>query len=147
MQNMRVKLTLHPESEAGIDLRWLMSYLKFVKTEDLMSRFIATFNALYETYEGFLNERTYSSNPSSKRKWFYTHKNVRSAYRQIASLIEQDQLFAYITHPGLNLPTTTNKLEGGINARISELLRAHRGTTFESQQLLISEFLLSKSER
>jgi transposase-like protein len=145
-QNIRAKLTLHPESEAGQDLQRLVSFLRTVRTYNQMSQFIAIFYGLCDVYEAFLNERTYSYNPNSKRKWFYTHRRVRSAYRQIADLIEQDQLFAYITHPRLNLPRTTNYVEGGINSRLSELLRAHRGMSINSQMRAIAEYLNSRAE-
>jgi len=146
-QNMRTKLTNNPESEAGKDLKWLVSFMGHVKDEHRMAVFVGIFNELYEQHHSFLSERTFSKNPDSKHKWFYTHRRVRSAYRQIADLIARDQLFAYITHPELNLPNTTNCVEGGINARLGELIRAHRGMFPERQRLLVVEFLRSKMER
>jgi len=144
-QNMRAKLTNNPESAAGQDLKRLMGRLSYVRTEDQMSYFIAIFYELYEVYGSFIRERTYS--PNAKRKWFYTHRGVRSAYRQIANLIEQDQLFAYITHPELGLPRTTNVVEGGINSRLSELIRAHRGMLPAHQRRLVTEYLQSRTEQ
>jgi len=151
-QNMRAKLTNHPESAAGIDLKRLINCLPATKNELQMAIFIGIFYALYDVYENFLNEKTYSHHilnsfgSLTKRRWFYTHRRVRSAYRQISNLIEQDQLFAYITHPELGLPATNNLLEGGLNARLSELLRVHRGMPPERQRQLVSEYLFSRSE-
>lgn len=144
-QNLRAKLTNHPKTEAGQDLAVLALWLCKVKDYEHMALFIGTFYGLYEAYESFLKERTYYRTSTDKQRWSYTHKQVRSAYRQIADLIESDQIFAYITHPELRLPSTTNQVEGGLNSRIGELIRAHRGMLPERQRELVDEFLLSKS--
>lgn len=144
-QNLQAKLTKNPATPAGQDLQLLARWLRYVKTEDDMALFVGTFHGLREVYSSFLKERTYYVEVSSgRRRWNYTHARVRSAYRQIDRLIEDDQLFAYITHPELNLPTTTNHVEGGLNARIAELLRVHRGMPYERQRQLIDLFLTSK---
>ena len=121
-----------------------MGFLSYINDEYQMAIFVGIFYFYYDTHYSFLGERTYSSSPLSRRKWSYTHRRVRSAYRQIADLLEKDQLFAYITHPELNLPRTTNDIEGGINARLSELLRAHRGMTPQRQRQIVNVFLSSK---
>ena len=144
-QNLRAKLTRNPKTEAGQDLATLATWLCRVKEYDHMALFVGTFYGLSEAYEGFLKERTYYRTESGKLRWNYTHRQVRSAYRQIADLIESDQIFAYITHPELQLPNTTNQIEGGLNARINELICAHRGLLPERQRELVNEFLWSKN--
>lgn len=141
-QNLQTKLTKHPATAAGQDLQALALWLARVKTWDDMALFVGVFYGLYEAYEPFLKQRTYHD--EHKQRWSYTHARVRSAYRQIDSLITTDQLFAYITHPELGLPNTTNHIEGGLNARISELCRVHRGLLPERQRAMIDEFLASK---
>lgn len=144
-QNLQAKLTKHPATPAGQDLQLLARWLRYVKTGDDMALFVGTFHGLQEAYGSFLKERTYYTEASSgRRRWHYTHARVRSAYRQIHKLIEDDQLFAYITHPELHLPTTTNYVEGGLNTRIAELLRSHRGMPYERQRQLVDLFLTSK---
>lgn len=145
-RNIRAKLTNNPESPAGQDLKWLMSYLCKARYENDALWFVGTFYSLYDTHLSFINERTINHNPLVKRKWWYTHGRVRSAYKQIANLVEQDQLFAYITHPRLNLPNTTNMLEGGINSRLDELLLRHRGLTQVHQQRLVDWYLISRTK-
>ena len=144
-QNLRAKLTKNPKTEAGQDLAALAKWLCHVKDYDQMALFIGIFHGLYEAHGSFLRERTYYRAKDDKLRWNYTHKQVRSAYRQITDLIESDQIFAYITHPELQLPNTTNQVEGGLNARINELIRAHRGLLPERQRELVSEFLRSKN--
>lgn len=144
-QNIRAKLTRNPKTEAGQDLSLLMSWLCRVREYDQMALFVGVFNGLHEAYGVFLLERTYYITTNGKRRWSYTHKQVRSAYRQIADLIQTDQSFAYITHPELMLPNTTNQIEGGLNARLQELIRSHRGLLPERQRDLVNAFLHSKS--
>jgi hypothetical protein len=141
-QNLQVKLTKHPATNAGQDLQSLARWLSRVKTWDDMALFVSVFNGLYEAYEVFLKQRTYHD--ESKRHWSYTHARARSAYRQIDDLINSDQLFAYITHPELNLPNTSNLVEGGLNSRMSELIRVHRGLLPERQRQMIDTYLTSK---
>ena len=151
-QNLKKKLTMNPQSAAGQDLQLLSQWLSYVKTEDDMALFVGVFHGLQEAYSDFLKERTHhassansaNTSPTGKRRWSYTHARTRSAYWQIDRLIENDQLFAYITHPELHLPNTTNHIEGGLNARISELMRVHRGMTYERQRQLVDTFLNSK---
>jgi hypothetical protein len=145
-RNIRVKLTLKPQSEAGLDLQWLMSQMKAVIDQQTMAEFIAIFNCLQERHHSFITEKTINNNPLVKRKWWYTHGKVRSAYGQIEKLINDDQIFAFITHPDLRLPKTTNGLEGGINSRLDELLYRHRGMTIEHQKRMVDWYLDSRTE-
>lgn len=141
-QNLQTKLTKQPATEAGQDLQALAIWLARVRTWDDMALFIGVFQCLHDAYGSFLRQRTYHD--EYKRHWSYTHARVRSAYRQIDDLIASDQLFAYITHPEFHLPNTTNHVEGGLNARISELVRVHRGLLPKRQRQLIDTFLTSK---
>jgi hypothetical protein len=141
-QNLQTKLTKHPATAAGQDLQLLAAWLSRVRTWDDMALFVGVFQGIYEAYGLFLRQRTYHD--EHKQHWSYTHARVRSAYRQIDDLIASDQLFAYITHPELRLPNTTNHVEGGLNARMSELMRVHRGLLPERQRRMIDEFLTSK---
>lgn len=131
-QNLQAKLTKHPATAAGQDLQALAVRLPRVKAWDDTALFVGVFQGLYEAYRVFLKQRTYHD--EHKRHWSYTHARVRSTYRQVDDLIASDQLFAYIMHPELQLPNTTNHVEGGLNARMSELTRAHRGLLPERQR-------------
>lgn len=65
----------------------------------------------------------------SGQRWWYTHERLRRAYRLLAKLAQREHLFAYLApeHDGLNIASTTNRIEGGINAGLRDLLRRHRG--------------------
>ena len=146
-RNIRTKLTRHPQSTAGKDLQWLVRSLKDVASETDMAVFIALFVHLHETHEAFLREKTMNPDSQGRRKWWYTHRNVRSAYRQIESLIQSEQLFAYVLYPELELPNQTNQMEGGINSPIQELLYRHRGMKQIHQERLVDWYLDSRTER
>ena len=145
-RNIRTKLTLHPESEAGKDLAWLMEKLCKVEEYEQMSIFVNIFNLLLEKHHLFLSEKTINKDPLQKKKWWHTHARPRSAYMQIKKLIDDDQIFAFITHRELGLPNTTNCLEGGINAGLNERLGRHRGFTEKHQNCLVEHFLNLKKD-
>jgi hypothetical protein len=145
-RNIRVKLTLHPQSQAGQDLQRLMRRLSAVKTEEDMLCFTDDFTKLYDRHEPFLKEKTRGPNPKGRHGWWYTHREVRSAYQQLDELIRSGQLFAYIVHPQLHIPNQTNYVEGGINSPLKELLHRHRGLTQDRQERLTDWYLDSRTE-
>lgn len=57
-------------------------------------------------------------------KWHYTHKRLRSAYRSLKANLPY--LFTYQRHQKMDIPNTTNGIEGSF-AYLKELLRVHRG--------------------
>ena len=150
--NMKDKLTLHPQTEAGKQLLKHYRTIWRVKTASQAKEWAAVFTALYEMYDAFLKQRTHNKNPQpGQRKWWYTHRNVRSAYRQIATLLSDEQLFAY-TERALQqqtnqlIPRTTNYVEGGTNSPLKELLRSHRGMSQIHRQRLVDWYLYDKTE-
>lgn len=80
-------------------------------------------------------EKTF--NPETKR-WFYTHKRLRSAYRSLCT--NSPFLFTYQRYPELGIPNTTNSLDGTF-AHVKDLLRIHRGLTKRRKFKLIDEIL------
>ena len=62
----------------------------------------------------------------------YTHERLRKARRSLSSLVSAGTLFTYLD-PGLTkagpLPSTNNRIEGGVNAQLRSVLRNHRGLT------------------
>lgn len=143
--NMKAKLTLNPQSMAGIELKELFGTVWRVKTKEQAKDWSKEFKALYIKHESFLKQKTEHPNPATgERKWWYTHRSVRSAYRQIDKLIKDEQMFNYTYS---NIPRTTNHLEGGINAQIRQKIRLHKGLSWEKQQRLVDWYLYSRIER
>lgn len=149
--NLQVKLTRNPQTQAGIDLKYHFKTIWEVKTLDQADQWIKQFKLIYTKHFEFLKQRTYLDKPRiNQRKWWYTHRSVRSAYRQIDKLIKNQQLFTYLDEKLLKqvdqpIPKTTNYLEGGINSQLKHLLRIHRGLNQTHEQRLVDWYLYSKS--
>jgi hypothetical protein len=131
LQIVRRKLTLRPETEAGKEL--LTIGLNIVKyNEDVLQRDL---NIWYTKYEKFLQEKTYIL---GSKRWRYTHRRVRSAYASLKKNILN--LFTYQKYPELNIPNTTNSLDGFFS-RLKNLLSAHRGKSQERIRKIVTEIL------
>ncbi len=79
----------------------------------------------------------------------HTHKTHRTAYKQLEALARNGHLFTYIDPPaevdGV-VKSTTNCLEGGINAQIKALARNHRGMFDEHQRIAVDWWLLMHTQ-
>lgn len=147
-QNIRAKLTLHPQTVAGQDLLQLTRDLWEAKTEERANYWVKALNSWGERYDAFVRERTYYLNPNSNRKrWWYTHRGLRSAYKQLDKLIKNKELFTYlnVTLTAEPIPRTTNHVEGGINSQLRTRLKQHRGLSQAHAQRLVDWYLYSRT--
>jgi len=124
-------LTRNPKLEAGIQLRKIAMTL--CNTNE--KRFSEDLQKWHEQWQYFLKERTV--NPDTNR-WHYTHKRLRSAYRSLKNNLLF--LFSYQRYPELNIPNTTNSLDG-LFAHLKDYLRVHRGLKSDLKTKLILSFL------
>jgi hypothetical protein len=124
-------LTNNPKLPASRELKVLVRALCETNEND----FVATLDAWYIHWSVFLKERTID--PVTK-KWHYTHKRLRSVYRSLK--LNLPYLFTYQKYPELNIPNTTNSLDGCF-AYLKELLRVHRGSTRSLKNKIIEEVL------
>jgi hypothetical protein len=131
MQIVTRYLTNNPKLPASRELKSIVRTL--VKTDE--ECFIANLDAWYTQWSVFLKERTID--PVTK-KWHYTHKRLRSAYRSLR--LNLPYLFTYQKYSDLNIPNTTNSLDGCF-AYLKELLRVHRGSTKSLKYKIIEEVL------
>ncbi len=148
-QNIRGKLTLHPKTEAGQKLLQLTRDLWQVKTIEQALLWQKQLENWQIKYGNFIKERTYNTNPQpGQQKWWYTHKGVRSASRQLAKLLRDNQLFTYLdkTLTVEAIPRTTNHVEGGINSQLRDKLKAHRGLSQTHRQRLVDWYLYSRTK-
>jgi hypothetical protein len=97
--------------------------------------FVGALALWFEEWETFLNERT--TNPMSNKS-FYTHKRLRSAYRSLKNNLIW--LFTWYDHYELNIPNTTNAIDGHF-ADLKNKLRNHNGLSNERKRKFIDEFL------
>lgn len=128
---VRRYLTSRPKLPAGVELRALTLSLP-VLTE---TPFTLLLTLWYDRWEKFLKERTYSFDG---RHWQYTHRRIRSAYRSLKANLPY--LFTYQRYPRLNIPNTTNSLDGYFS-KLKQLLNTHRGLSVRRRYKLIQEIL------
>lgn len=140
MRSLHTYLTKHPQTIAGKNLQELAQELPRVWTRRQRRRWIHSYFRLFHRHSLLLKERSYIKHTDGTIQWWYTHRNLRSAYCVIKHSLPY--LFTYVGHCAI--PRTSNYVEGGINARLRELLRRHRGLTVEKKKVLTSYFLLSK---
>ncbi len=129
-------LTMRPKLEAGIELRELVHGLP-EKDEKSFTKNLA---AWHEKWCEFLAKKTVNQETG---RWHYTHKRLRSAHRSLETNLPY--LFTYKRYPELNIPNTTNGLEG-LFAYLKELVRVHRGIKPELKRKII-ESILQKAIR
>lgn len=149
-QNIRVKLTLHPQTEAGQELLCLAKeLLRGIPTTELAQQWQAQLVSWEQRHGAFIRERTYVQDPQAgKHNWWYTHGRVRSAYHQLAKLLQDDQLFTYLDKTLTDIPIarTTSYVEGGINSQLRTKLKLHRGLSQTHQQRLVEWYLYGRTK-
>jgi hypothetical protein len=128
-------LTTRPQLEAGQHLRVIA--LTLARTNE--ATFSSSLEDWYLRWAEFLKERTVD--PETGR-WYYTHRRVRSAYRSLKGNLPY--LFTYQKYPELNIPNTTNSLDGSIS-HLRDKLGAHRGLKLSRLLKMTGEILRGKS--
>ncbi|WP_227680169.1 hypothetical protein, partial [Psychrobacter sp. HII-4] len=128
-------LTRRPQNVASIALRQLALNIKYYDK----TTFIQDLDSWYLTHEGYLNER--SINTDTGKTW-YTHKRLRSAYRSLRT--NSDWLFTYRELEDLNIPNTTNSLEG-LFSELKRQLGSHNGLKKQRKLKFINDFLMTYS--
>jgi hypothetical protein len=124
-------LTNNPKLDAGMELKKLTSTL----CDNNEKNFAAVLDAWHRHWSSFIKEKT--TDPVTGR-WHYTHKRLRSAYRSLR--LNLPFLFTYQKYPELNIPNTTNSLDGCF-AYLKELVKVHRGIKRDLKIRVIEEIL------
>lgn len=142
MRSCLSKLTKHPRTLAGRELRVLVCALTHVRTRRARRRWVRAFRRWERTHKKFLLEKTYYTS-KGRTRWHYTHRSVRAARSHLTNALPF--LFTYVRHPWI--PRTSNHIEGGTNALIAERLKRHRGMPLRHRKSLVAYFLSSKAEK
>jgi len=128
---IRRYLTNNPRLQAGIELKEIVKYLGKVDEKNFNTMLINWNNK----WQYFLKEKTID--PIANH-WHYTHGRIRSAYRSLK--FNMPYLYTYQKYPNLNIPNTTNSLDGSF-ANLKELVRIHRGFNNNLKSKLIQQIL------
>lgn len=127
-------ITQHPKTLAGVEMKEIVSQLLRVKTATDAEQWTFDFQRWCMRFDAFLKERTHHDESC---RWWYTHRKLRA----VRSLLKNSlsHLFLYVHDP--RIPRTSNHVEGGINARIKDLFRVHRGISFATKYKLAAWYL------
>lgn len=128
-------LTNNPRSLAGKELYQINKlFIHNRLTEQELGKTLALYT---KRHKEFLNEL----NEDGK----YQHSRIITALRTYKN--QMKSLFIYQRYPQLNIPNTTNHLDGGVNTKIKEFVRTHRGLKKTRRNKLISRLLNNLGDR
>jgi hypothetical protein len=128
---IRRYITKNPRMAASIELQEIVSMMKHTDRESFEGALILW----NKKWKSFLNERTLNEETG---KSFYTHKRLRSAARSLKTNLPW--LFTWYDYFELNIPNTTNALEGNF-ANLKNKLRNHNGLSLSRKKKFIDGFL------
>ena len=126
---VRRYITSRPNTLAGIELYSLAKDLLDIKTKLDAEKWIDRFVGWMKKYQEFLSEMTMDEYGNRRPK----HERMIKAERSLFRLIKENTLFTYLDDrlKDIDPPSTNNRIEGGINSRLREMLRNHRGLSIE----------------
>lgn len=134
-------LTKNPQTEAGIELLEIVSFINKIQTYHEKEVFIRWLDIYANRWLEFINNRTYSHDSSAPKKWWYTHKNLRSAFRLLNKSTKD--MFHYLDNP--DIPKDTNGLEAEFT-HLKQKLNAHRGLTRKRVKGFVNWYWFFKSK-
>ena len=123
--------TSRPKTVAGVELYALSKDLLHLDNKEEANRWTKAFLNWTVKYKDFLSQMTRDENGDMRP----THERLLKAERSIIRLLREGTMFTYLDEALRNriedLPSTNNRIEGGINARLRAMLRDHRGLSVE----------------
>jgi putative transposase len=142
IHHINLLLTKHPETAAAQEFKLLVGGITEVKTEADFRLWLVNYKDWYRRYHIFFKQRTYQdySTPTGRRKWHYTHSHLHAAHSHLKNAISY--LFQYLKFP--EIPNTSNRIEGGVNAQIQRYIDRHRGTKLLQRKQIIAALLRQK---
>ncbi|VAW78491.1 hypothetical protein MNBD_GAMMA12-2006 [hydrothermal vent metagenome] len=128
---IRRYLTNNPKMLAAVELKEIVRMMSKTDKES----FEGGLQDWHTRWKGFLSERTLNQETG---KSSYTHKRLRSAFRSLKTNMKW--LFTWYDFIELNIPNTTNAIEGHF-ADLKNKLRNHNGLSRQRKMKFIDEFL------
>ena len=128
-KRIRTLLTGNPRSDAGRELKQINSlFIQNRLTEQQLGKTLALY---CKRHSEFLNHR----NSQGKYKYSRIIQALRTFKRSMK------HLFICQEYPVLNVPNTTNNIDGGINTKLKDLNRRHRGMNINRRNKLLINLL------
>ncbi len=100
--------------------------------------FTKRFNDWCNKWDKFLKEKTYNI---ETKKSHFTHKKLRQTKSSIKRHLPY--LFTYKKYPKLNIPNTTNSLDGFFE-RVKLVISIHAGLTFARKLKLVKSIIIGR---
>ena len=122
--------TSRPNTLAGLELYALARDLFDVKSIEDSKIWVDRFTGWIVKHKRFLSEVTYDENGKPRPK----HERLIKAEKSILRLLNDNTLFTYLNEElraEFKIPSTNNRIEGGVNACLREMLHNHRGLSVE----------------
>ncbi len=126
--------------EATLTLRGVALDLKNVSGDDQKEQWKEKI-VQWEKQYGFLLKEKTAGLPGNKKRWWYTHGNLRRGYRLLTH--DRDPLFVYLNDR--LIPKSNNSLEG-VNSQLDKRLDNHRGMKINQQIAFVFWYLTFGSE-
>lgn len=123
-------LPLHSPLPAAQALRGMAKVITQINTTEEKDRWLKSIDDWIVNHQSLLRERTIGV--GTKKKWWYTHGNLRRAVKLLK--FNEEHLFAYLDFT--YLPRTNNSIEG-VNSQIKTKLSNHRGMQTPQQVIYI----------
>ncbi len=123
--------TSQPKTAAGLELYRLAKELLHLDTKADAEEWTGRFLGWMSRYNRFLSQVSYDEFGNSRP----THERLIKAQRALVKLLKEGTMFTYLdellqVEIG-KMPSTNNRIEGGTNAGLREMLRNHRGLSVE----------------
>lgn len=123
--------TTQPKTPAGIELYELGHDLLHIESQEMASKWVDRFVEWMAKHSLFLSQMTYDDYGNSRPK----HERLIKAEKSIKQLVKKGTMFTYLNESLRDriskIPSTTNRIEGGVNSRLRAILREHRGLSIE----------------
>ena len=131
MRTVTKYLTRKPETVPAQQLRSIMLQLP-TSTEEIFTKLLLDWK---QDYGYVLTNKT---SVTGTNRWYYTHKKTRSAYLSMERNLPY--LFTYLRYPELNIPNTTNSLDGSFT-HLKDKVNIHHGLRQDRRYKMIEEIL------
>ena len=138
-RDCRIWLTKNPQSQAGYELKKVVSKLHLINNHKELSFWLLDLHNWFIKFREYINEKSY--NPETNRYWF-THKMVRRSFMTIKRALPD--MFHYLDNP--NIPKSSNSIESFF-AHMKGHLNIHRGLSYNHRKQFIMWYLYFKNQR
>lgn len=135
-KGISILLTRNPKSEAGKDLKQFND--TFIKLKLNKLQFMQQMEIYLQAHQDYLNGMS-ESNPNE-----YKHTRLRKALNKYKNNLKY--MFTHQNNPQLQIPNTTNKIDGGVFSPMKNLLRNHNGMSKNHRKNWIIRYLNSRGK-